>query len=134
MAAAIAAGLVLLHLAFVVFVVGGVLLVWKWPRLAWLHVPAVAWAVWIETTGGICPLTPLENAWRASAGLPLYEGDFIARWVFPLLYPQGLTRHTQVGMGLAALSLNAAGYTRLLWRWHQLRKPRDNAFDVETRR
>jgi hypothetical protein len=116
MAALVAAALVVAHLAFVAFVAAGIVLVWRWPRLAYLHVPAVLWAVWIEASGGICPLTPLENSWRLAAGLRPYEGDFIARWVFPLLYPRELTRGTQVGLGLAALATNVAGYARLLAR------------------
>ncbi len=116
MASYIAAALVLAHLAFIVFVVGGVIAVRRWPLLAWLHVPAVTWAAWIELSGGICPLTPLENQWRAAAGLSPYEGDFIARWVFPVLYPDGLTRTWQLGLGLAALGVNALGYGWLLAR------------------
>jgi hypothetical protein len=53
--------LVALHLAFVVFVVAGGLLVLRWPRLAWVHVPAAVWGALVEVTGWICPLTPVEN-------------------------------------------------------------------------
>jgi hypothetical protein len=116
MARIIAAALVFVHLAFIAFVVLGVLAVRRWPRLAWLHVPAVAWAAWIELSGGICPLTPLENHWRAAAGLSPYAGDFIARWVFPVLYPEGLTRGWQIAFGAAAAGVNILGYGWLLCR------------------
>lgn len=116
MSAWLAALVVAIHLAFVWFVVAGAWLALRWPRVIWLHVPAVAWAVWIEWTGRICPLTPLENDLRARAGLAPYEGDFIARWVFPLLYPDGLTRDVQVALGAAALVLNAGIYAWLLAR------------------
>jgi hypothetical protein len=105
------AGLVVfVHLAFVVFVVSGAVLASRWPRLAWLHVPAAAWAAYIELTGGICPLTPLENQLRARAGLDFYSGDFVARYLFPVLYPEGLTRGAQVVLGLFVLALNLSLY------------------------
>lgn len=116
MSAWLAALVVAIHLAFVWFVVAGACLALRWPRVIWLHIPAVVWAVWIEWTGRICPLTPLENHLRARAGLARYEGDFIARWVFPLLYPDGLTREVQVALGAAALVLNAGIYAWLLSR------------------
>lgn len=112
-----AAAIVVLHLSFVAFVVAGALIVWRWTRVAWLHVPAVAWAVWIELSGGICPLTPLENHLRARAGLPPYAGDFIARWIFPVLYPAGLTREIQVALAVAAIALNVVIYGLMLRRW-----------------
>lgn len=102
--------IVLVHAAFVVFVAAGALLVWRWPRVAWLHLPAVAWAAWIELSGGVCPLTPLEQEWRRREGREAYEGDFIANWIFPWLYPDGLTRETQIAMGVAALVINGVLY------------------------
>ena len=112
----LAAIVVAVHVAFVVFAALGGVLILRWPRVAWLHVPAVAWAAAIELAGGICPLTPLENTLRASAGLEPYAGDFIARYVFPLLYPQGLTREVQIALGIAVLALNASVYGWVLWR------------------
>ncbi len=108
--AALAGLLVFVHLAFVIFVVGGALLVSRWPRLPWLHVPAAVWAAYIELTGGICPLTPLENDLRAKAGLDQYGGDFVARYLFPVLYPIGLTYRAQVVIGIAVVVANAAAY------------------------
>ena len=109
-----AAAVVFAHVAFVLFVVAGGLLVLRRRWTAWLHVPAVAWAVVVEYAGWICPLTPLENALRQRAGLPLYSGDFIAEWIFPLLYPDSLTRSMQVALGSVALAVNAAVYWRVL--------------------
>jgi len=105
-----------LHFAFVVFVAVGGLLVLRWPRVAWAHVPAAVWGVAIEFGGWICPLTPLENELRARAGEAPYGGDFIARYLLPVLYPEGLTREAQVVMGLAALILNGAIYGIVLRR------------------
>lgn len=109
---ALLAGLiVVVHMAFVVFAAGGALLVLRWPALMWAHVPAAAWAAYIEFSGGLCPLTPLENSLRARAGLDYYAGDFVARYLFPVLYPEGLTRRAQVVIGLVVLAVNAAAYT-----------------------
>ena len=107
---------VLVHVAFVVFVVLGGLLVARWPRLALLHLPAVAWGVFIELRGWICPLTPLENALRQRGGSSAYEGDFIEHYILPLLYPAHLTRSTQIGLGSLAVIIN------LLLYWLVVRK------------
>jgi Protein of Unknown function (DUF2784) len=112
----LAADLVLVvHFAFVLFVALGGLLVLKWPRAAWIHLPAAAWGIAIEFAGGICPLTPLENRLRAIAGESTYRGDFIARYLVAFIYPDGLTRRTQIALGLAALIGNAAIYV-VVWR------------------
>ena len=112
---------VAVHLAFVLFVVGGGLLVLRWPRLAWLHLPAAAWGAVVELAGWVCPLTPLENALRERAGLAAYSGDFVARYVLPVLYPGDLTRTVQLARGSAVLLVNAAVYGRLVWRWRRSR-------------
>jgi Protein of Unknown function (DUF2784) len=98
------------HLAFVLFVPFGGLLALKWPRLAWIHLPAAAWGIAIEFAGWICPLTPLENRLRELAGESTYRGDFIARYLMPVIYPEGLTREAQIALGLAALTGNAVIY------------------------
>lgn len=113
---ALLADLVLmLHAAFIVFVVlGGLLVLWR-RRLAWLHIPAAAWGILIEFRGWICPLTYLENDLRAAAGGSGYAGGFIDHYLAPLVYPAALTQGTQVLLGLAALLVNAVIYT-LAWR------------------
>ena len=116
MAAGLAALVVAIHLAFVVFVSAGALLALKWPRIVWFHFPAVIWGVWIEWSGGVCPLTPIENHLRVRAGLAPYESDFIARWIFPLLYPEGLTRELQFALGAVVLTVNVGIYAWLLAR------------------
>jgi hypothetical protein len=113
------AGLVVvLHLAFVLFVVLGGLAVWRRPRLAWAHLPAVAWGIWIEASGGICPLTPIENALRQRGGAAGYTGGFVEHYLLPALYPEGLTRWLQAVLAAAVLVLNGAVYWTLLRRRH----------------
>jgi len=106
--------LVLIHLAFVVFVVAGGLLTLRWPALRWVHLPAAIWGGWIEFSGGICPLTPLENTLRQRAGDAPYAGDFIGHYVLPVLYPSGLTRSTQLILGLLVVVVNVGVYW---WGW-----------------
>ncbi len=108
--------LVVVHLAFVAFVVLGGLAVLRWPRLAWVHVPAAAWGAAVELGGWICPLTPLELAWRRRAGQEGYAGDFIDRYLWPLLYPDGLTREIQIVLGVLVLAANAVVYAIVLAR------------------
>lgn len=107
---------VVIHLAFVAFVVFGGLLVLRHARLAWVHIPAALWGVLIEFTGGICPLTPLENSLRVRGGEGGYSGGFIDHYLIPLLYPSGLTRNTQIVLGSLALALNFAVYAIFLAR------------------
>ena len=108
--AALAALVVFAHLAFVVFATVGGVLALRWPRVAWVHLPAAAWAVFVEFSGGLCPLTPLENMLRRRAGLEDYSGDFIANYVFPVLYPEGLPREAQLVIGAFVLVVNAIAY------------------------
>jgi hypothetical protein len=107
---------VIAHLAFVGWAVLGGFLVLRWPRLAWLHVPAFAWSTAIEFTGWICPLTPLENHLRRASGGPGFEGGFVDHYLMPILYPPGLTRETQIALGAVILGLNATIYAGLLVR------------------
>ena len=110
----------LFHLVFVLFVVSGGLLVWRWPRLAWLHLPAVTWGALIEFAGWLCPLTPLENHLRQAVGEAGYAGGFIDHYLWSLLYPAGLTREGQWALGAGVLVFNVAVYG-ILWvrraRW-----------------
>ena len=111
MLARIAADAVLVvHLAFVLFVVLGGLLVIRRPKLAWLHLPAAAWGALIEFAGWICPLTPLEIALRERSGEAGYRGDFLQHYVVSLLYPEELTRGLQIGLGVLVVLINAAIY------------------------
>lgn len=109
------------HLGFVVFVVAGGILVLRWPGLAWVHVPAAAWGILIEYAGWICPLTPLEVALRQRGGEAGYAGGFIEHYVTAVLYPSGLSRAVQIGLGTLALALNVFVYWRLVVRVRALR-------------
>lgn len=106
----LADGVLLIHLAFVLFVVAGAFLVLRWRWLIWLHVPAVLWGAYVEFSGRLCPLTPLEVSLRHRAGQGGYEGGFIEHYVTVWLYPDGLTKEIQIGLGLFVLTLNVIAY------------------------
>jgi hypothetical protein len=107
--------LLLLHGAFVLFVLAGGLLVARWPWMAWVHLPATLWGAVIEFVGFTCPLTPLEQAWRRAAGGSGYEGGFLEHYITAALYPSGLTRPIQIALGIIVLGVNGLVYWRL-WR------------------
>jgi hypothetical protein len=106
--------LVVVHLAFVLFVVAGALLVVRWRALIWVHVPCVLWGALIEFGGWVCPLTPLENHWRVLGGQAGYAGGFVEHYLLPVLYPPSLTRGVQVVLGVIVLTINVAAYRRWL--------------------
>jgi hypothetical protein len=85
--------------AFVVFVLlGGLLVFWR-RRVAWAHLPAVGWGAWVEFTGSVCPLTPLENWFRQQGGGAAYTDSFVEHYLVPILYPSSLSRELQWGLG-----------------------------------
>lgn len=104
------------HLAFIVFVLGGGLLALRWPRLAWLHLPSAAWGALIEFSGWTCPLTPLENYFLERAGDIPYRGDFIVRYLWPVIYPADLTPAIQNVLGGFVIALNCIIYAVVVIR------------------
>jgi hypothetical protein len=116
----LADAVLVLHLAFILFVVLGGFLVLRRPRLAWLHAPVFLWGAAIEFGGWICPLTPLEKWLRDLGGEGAYAGGFIEHYVTALIYPEGLTRNLQLLIGAGVLAINAAIYLRL-WRRRRAR-------------
>lgn len=99
-----------LHFAFILFVVFGGLLALRRPRLIWLHVPVALWGMLIEFIGWTCPLTPLEKSLRRSGGEAGYEGGFVEHYIAPLIYPGELSRGMQVLLGVAVLLINGLIY------------------------
>jgi hypothetical protein len=116
---------VVFHAAFVAFAALGGLLCLRWPRAAWAHLPCALWGVVVELTGWVCPLTPLEGYLRRLAGEAGYSGGFVAHYVTPVLYPEGLTRADQWVLGAVLLAFNAAVYG-LAWRRRRGRAGRGN--------
>ncbi len=119
---ALANGIVVLHLGFVVFVGVGGFLALRWSWLPWLHLPAAVWGAANELFGWSCPLTPLENRLREAAGGTSYAGGFVEHYLLPVLYPGHLTRGIQIGLGLGVLAINAIAYGLLLARGRRTRR------------
>ncbi len=107
---------VLLHFAFILFVLFGAWTVLRWKWMAWLHVPAFVWGAAVEFFGLMCPLTPLEGRLREAAGEQRYAGGFVEHYVMPVMYPAGLTPTTQLWLGLIVVLVNVAVYAFVIVR------------------
>jgi hypothetical protein len=112
----LADALVILHFGFTAFVIFGGFLTWHRPRLAFLHLPALAWGCWVEVSHSICPLTPLENHFRHLGGEAGYTGGFLAHYLVRVLYPPGLTWHIQWVLAGVLIALNVIAYWGLIRR------------------
>ena len=121
----LADALVVLHFGFIVFVVLGALTAYRWPKMAWAHIPCALWGAWIELTGGICPLTPIEVRFRRMGGEEGYAGSFIEHYLVPIMYPSGLTRAHQWFLAGLVVAVNLGAYGFLLWRRSRAKPPRD---------
>ena len=118
----LADAVIVFHFAFVGFVLLGGLFVLRWRRVMWVHLPCVAWGIWIELSHGLCPLTPLENDLRLKAGVDTYQGGFVDHYIMPVLYPEGLTHETQVAIACVIIAINGACYGWILWRKFRARR------------
>jgi Protein of Unknown function (DUF2784) len=107
-----------LHFGFILFVTLGGFLLFRWPWMAYLHLPAAVWGMLIELAGGICPLTPLEQHLRQRGGEAGYSGDFIEHYLTATIYPAGLTRGIQIALGGIVLLVNGTVY----WLWWRRRR------------
>ena len=106
----------LLHLAFILFVVAGGLLALRWRWAPLVHLPAAVWGVFIEVSGGVCPLTPLENALRQAAGSSGYEGSFIEHYLVPVVYPDSLSHPVQLVLAGLVVLVNGLVYLAVFRR------------------
>ncbi len=120
----LADAVIIIHFLFILFVVAGGLLTLRWPQMAWLHLPAACWGAIIEFAGWICPLTPLENHLRHLGGETPYTGDFVVRYLVPVIYPAGLTAFTQYILGGLVIALNLLIYGYVYYRRSSCRRHR----------
>ncbi len=107
---------VVVHLAFIVFVVLGGLFALRWRLGPVVHLPAALWGVYIELSGGLCPLTPLENKLRQAAGSAGYSGGFVEHYVVPIVYPAALSEQLQIVLASLVIVANTLVYSFVLWR------------------
>ena len=119
----IAADLVLMaHFAFIILVVAGALAAFRFPWFAWIHIPAASWGAFVELTGRICPLTTLENFLRVHAGQEGYANSFVEQYIFPVIYPTGLTRQVQLLLAGLVVAVNVIIYATILLRKRTVRE------------
>ena len=116
----LADAVVIVHLSFILFVLFGGFLAFRWRWVPWVHLPAAAWGALIEFGGWVCPLTPLENSLRRAGGAAGYTGGFVEHYVIPLMYPTTLTRSLQVTLGAAVILINGGIYMAV-WRRRRMR-------------
>ena len=109
-------GVLLLHLAFILFALFGGALAARWRWMPLVHLPTAAWAFFVELTGRICPLTPIENDLRVRAGQSGYTRSFVEHYLLDLIYPAGLTRELQFVLAATVVVVNIAIYAWLAWR------------------
>ena len=107
---------ILVHILFILFVLFGGLLAFRWRWAPLLHLPAVAWGAAVELFGRVCPLIPLENLLRRAAGGTGYSVSFVERYLVPLVYPAELTRELQLLLGGTVIAVNAVVYVLVLLR------------------
>lgn len=103
--------IVFLHFIFIVFVIAGGVLVFKWRWLIWLHIPAAIWGALVVMTGWICPLTPIENRLRQAGGDQAYASSFIEHYLVPVIYPSDLSREMFIALGIGVIVINVIVYT-----------------------
>jgi hypothetical protein len=112
----IADSVLIVHFGFVLFVILGAVLCLRWRWAVWLHLPAVIWGIAVQLMGWRCPLTPLENHFRALGGQAGYSGGFVEHYLLSLLYPSGLTREIQIVLGLLVIAINLGVYLAIMTR------------------
>ena len=107
----LAANLTLIvHFAFILFVVFGALLFFASVKVIFIHIPALIWGSYIELTNSICPLTYLENWFLHKANLTTYSEGFIQNYLVPIVYPMNLTKDLQIYLGIALIVINIVFY------------------------
>ena len=98
------------HLIFILFVVFGGLIFFIFPKIIYMHIPALLWGIYIELTNSVCPLTYLENWFLYKGELTTYSNDFINNYLFPIIYPEGLTTEIQIYLGVSLIVVNTSIY------------------------
>ena len=109
-------GVLLLHLAFILFALLGAAMAVRWRWIPLVHLPAAAWGFYVELTGRACPLTYLENYLRIKAGQSGYTESFIEHYILDIIYPSGLTREIQFALAGVVVVVNIAIYGWLFSR------------------
>ena len=102
--------ILLLHFSFILFVIFGALLILRFKKIIYFHIPAVAWGAYNELSHSICPLTHLENYFLKKAGKDQYSVDFIENYIFKIIYPPALNYEIQTYLGVILIFVNLVIY------------------------
>jgi hypothetical protein len=105
---------VVVHLAYVVFVLVGGFLAWRWRSLARYHVPAVMVSAALPLAGLDCPLTDLEKWLHTQAGDAPYTGGFIEHYLVEPILSGGLTPDLHLVLRVATITVVAVAYVGVL--------------------
>ena len=110
------------HFAFILLVVAGGLLVFRYAWFVWIHLPAACWGAFVELSGRLCPLTTLENFLRVRAGQEGYANSFVEQYILPVIYPAGLTRNIQLVLAGLVIAVNVIIYAAIVLRKKAVRQ------------
>ena len=107
----LAANLTLIvHFAFIIFVVFGALLFFVATKIFYAHIPALIWGIYIELTHSVCPLTYLENWFLQKTNFTMYSESFIQNYLVPIVYPKNLTEDLQIYFAIVIVVINSIFY------------------------
>jgi hypothetical protein len=118
--------ILIVHLLFILYVLLGGLLAYRWRWMVFIHLPCVIWVALLEFYGWICPLTPLEQQLRLAGKQDGYSGGFVEHYLLPIIYPSGLTPRIQIIIGIFVIAINVVIYAWLALH-HLRRKKKDKA-------
>ena len=100
----------IVHFAFIIFVVFGGMLFFISTKIIYVHVPSLIWGIYIELTHSVCPLTYLENWFLQKANLTTYTEGFIQNYLVPIVYPKNLTDNLQIYLAIVLIVANMIMY------------------------
>ena len=83
----LAAGVLMLHLLWILWVIFGCLLTRRRRLLAWFHIASLIYSIVIEVGAWPCPLTWAEQWAERRAGMAAYEEDFLIHYLEAVVYP-----------------------------------------------
>ena len=106
----------IVHFAFIIFVVFGALLFFILARIIYIHIPALIWGIYMELTHAVCPLTYLENCFLQKANLKIYSEGFIQNYLMPIVYPKNLTEDLQTHLAIVLIAINIITYGLIIYK------------------
>jgi hypothetical protein len=119
---ALAVAVLCLHLAWILWAVGGALWTRGRPRLTAFHVLSLIWGIIVELAPWPCPLTLTEQWLEARAEMHTWTGGFLVHYLEATIYPN-LPAWLITGFGVAICAFNLGIYARRFWSAVRRRTP-----------